>query len=84
MKEKVFVTREIPSEGLDIIRSNFETTVWQPEVPPTRDEIVEKAKGCAGLVTLLTDPIDSLLIQQKPFSSLLIICSKLILVVPVP
>ena len=66
MKEKVFVTREIPSEGLDIIRSNFETTVWRPEVPPTRDEIVEKAKGCAGLVTLLTDPIDSLLIQSLP------------------
>ncbi len=66
MKEKVFVTREIPSEGLDIIRSNFETTVWQPEVPPTRDEIVEKAAGCAGLVTLLTDSIDSLVIQSLP------------------
>ena len=66
MKEKVFVTREIPSEGLDIIRSNFETTVWQPEVPPTRDEIIEKAKGCAGLVTLLTDPIDSLVIESLP------------------
>ena len=66
MKEKVFVTREIPSEGLDIIRSNFETTVWQPEVPPSRDEIVEKAKDCAGLVTLLTDPIDSVLIQSLP------------------
>ena len=66
MKEKVFVTREIPSEGLDIIRGNFETTVWQPEVPPTRDEIVEKGKGCAGLVTLLTDPIDSTVIQSLP------------------
>ncbi len=66
MKEKVFVTRKIPSEGLDIIRSNFETTVWQPEVPPIRDEIVEKAKGCAGLVTLLTDPIDSVVLQSLP------------------
>ncbi len=66
MKKKVFVTREIPSEGLDIIRNNFETTVWQPEVPPTRDEIVEKAKDCAGLVTLLTDPIDSVVLQSLP------------------
>ncbi len=62
----MFVTREIPSEGLDIIRSNFETTVWEPEVPPTRDEIVEKAKDCAGLVTLLTDPIDSVVLQSLP------------------
>ncbi len=62
----MFVTREIPSEGLDIIRSNFETLVWQLEVPPTRHEIVEKAKGCAGLVTLLTDPIDSVVIQSLP------------------
>ena len=66
MKEKVFVTRMIPSEGLDIIRGNFETTVWQPEVPPTRDEIVEKAIDCAGLVTLLTDPIDSVVLQSLP------------------
>ncbi len=66
MKKKVFVTRKIPSEGLDIIRSSFETTVWQPEVPPTRDEIVEKAKDCAGLVTLLTDPIDSVVLQSLP------------------
>lgn len=66
MKQKVFVTRKIPKEGLDIITENFEVEIWPSEDPPSHDEIIEMAVDCQGLVTLLSDPIDSRLINGLP------------------
>ncbi|MFW9963480.1 MAG: 2-hydroxyacid dehydrogenase [Candidatus Sifarchaeia archaeon] len=66
MKQKVFVTRKIPKEGLDIITENFEVKIWPSEEPPSHDEIIEMAVECQGLVTLLSDPIDSRLINGLP------------------
>jgi glyoxylate reductase len=66
MIQKVFVTRKIPQRGLDLLNERFEVTVWQSEYPPSREDIVEKAKDCQGLITLLSDPIESKLIGQLP------------------
>jgi glyoxylate reductase len=59
MKPKVFITRKIPEAGLDLIRPIAEIEVWDDELPPLRDSILEKVKGVNGLLTLLTDKIDS-------------------------
>jgi glyoxylate reductase len=59
MKPKVFITRKIPEAGLDLIRPIAEIEVWDDELPPLRDSILEKVKGVDGLLTLLTDKIDS-------------------------
>ena len=64
--KKVFVTRKIPQEGLDMVLGKFEVTVWPSEHPPSREEILENAKDCQGLITLLSDPIDAELIGQLP------------------
>jgi len=66
MPEQVFVTRRIPEEGLSLIRANFETSVWESEKPPSKKEIVARAKGCLGLVSLLSDTIDADLIKALP------------------
>jgi glyoxylate reductase len=66
MTRKVFVTREIPQEGLNIIREKFEVKVWPSEYPPSKQEILEMAKDCQGLVTLLSDPIDEEVISMLP------------------
>jgi glyoxylate reductase len=66
MKERVFVTRMIPDEGLNQIRAEFEAIVWNQEEPPSKAEIIKGAQGCAGLVTLLSDPIDSELMDAIP------------------
>ena len=66
MIQKVFVTRKIPQEGLDMLTERFEVSVWPSEEPPCREEIAEKAKNCQGLVTLLSDPIDADIIGQLP------------------
>ncbi len=63
---RVFVTREIPKSGIDKMRERVEVQVWEPETPPSKQEIIENAKNCLGLVSLLSDPIDREVIEQLP------------------
>ena len=66
MKQRVFVTRKIPDEGLSMITERFDTTVWPSDSPPSVQEIVQNAKDCEGLVTLLSDPIGRDVISKLP------------------
>lgn len=65
-KPKVFVTRIIPDRGLQTILQNTDATVWQDELPPPRDVLLQRARECDGLVTLLTDRIDAELMDAAP------------------
>jgi glyoxylate reductase len=66
MTQKVFVTRKIPQEGLDIVTGKLDVKVWSSQQPPKKSEIIELAKDCQGLITLLSDPIDADLISKLP------------------
>jgi glyoxylate reductase len=57
-KPKVFVTRLIPEKGLNLIRDFCEVDVWQDDLPPSRDELLNRVQGIDGLLSLLTDKID--------------------------
>lgn len=63
VRPKVFVTREIPSVGLDRLRSECEVDVWDGPLPPPDDELRRRAAGCAGLLTLLSDRVDAALMD---------------------
>lgn len=56
---KIFVTREIPAAGLNRLRGECEVDVWEGSLPPSVDVLKERAAGCAGLLTLLSDRIDA-------------------------
>ena len=58
-KPKVFVTRILPQIALDKISEFCEMEVWQDELPPPREIILEKVKTIDGLLCLLTDKIDT-------------------------
>ncbi|MGQ4870806.1 MAG: glyoxylate reductase [Candidatus Thorarchaeota archaeon] len=64
--DSVFVTRKIPDRGLNEITRAFRTSVWPNEEPPSRKEIIENARECTGLVTLLSDPIDAEVLDALP------------------
>lgn len=66
LKQRVFVTRKIPDEGLRMITEKFDTTVWPSEEPPSTQEIIQNAEDCEGLVTLLSDPIGPDVINKLP------------------
>ncbi len=55
---KVFVTREIPKIGLELLeKAGFEINLRGNELPPTKDELVEGVKDADALLCLLTDKI---------------------------
>jgi glyoxylate reductase len=62
-RPRVFVTRIIPDEGLDRIRAACEVDLWTDELPPPRDELLRRAAGMDGLLTLLTDRVDAELLD---------------------
>jgi len=60
---KVFVTRNIPDAGVEMVRQVAEVEVWQDRLPPPYSVLLEKVKGKDGLLCLLTDQIDQPLIE---------------------
>lgn len=65
-RPKVFVTRRIPSAGLEQIVTHTDAEVWPGELPPPYELIRDKVATCDGLVSLLTDRIDAALLDAAP------------------
>ncbi len=62
-KPKVFITRRIPDPGLNMIYEECEVDLWDKDLPPTKEELLQHVPGVDGLLTLLSDPIDDEVIQ---------------------
>src|SRR5579884_1792263 len=65
-KPRVYVTRILPSQGLDIVREHCDATIWQDELPPPHDVLLRETRDADGLVSLLTDRIDGELMDACP------------------
>jgi glyoxylate reductase len=63
---KVFVTREIPQPGLDLLRKEFTVDVNPHDRAVTKKELMNAVKGKDGLLCLLTDPVDRDVIYAEP------------------
>src|SRR3954465_14066258 len=57
-RPRVFVSRQIPDEGLSQIRAACDADVSEDELPPPRDELLRRVAGCDGVLTLLTDRVE--------------------------
>jgi len=56
---RVFVTRRVPQEGVDMLKSaGCVVTQWESDSPIPRHELVKGIQGCDALFCLLTDRID--------------------------
>ena len=58
-KPRVFVSRRIFQEALDMIAAEADLDLWTDELPPQRPVLLEKVKGVEGLLCLLTDKVDA-------------------------
>src|ERR1043166_5309924 len=62
---KVFVTREIPGVGIDLLRNEkFNVSVWPHERPMTAHELIEAGRTANAMLTLLTDRIDKTFLAE--------------------
>ena len=59
----VFVTRRIPGDALERLASEHQVDVWDGRLQPSHAKLIEKAKECEGLLCLLTDRIDSKVLE---------------------
>ena len=58
-KSRAFVTRIIRDKGLDPVKEACQADIWQEELPPSREILLERVRGVDGLLCLLTDRIDA-------------------------
>jgi lactate dehydrogenase-like 2-hydroxyacid dehydrogenase len=63
---RCFVTRSLPGDALDRLRSEHEVEVWEERLPPPREALIERIAGVQGILCLLTDTVDRELIEAAP------------------
>ncbi len=66
-RPKVYVTRKVPEQALEILRSVATVSVWDREdVPPPREVILRELAEADGVFSLLTDRIDAEVMAAAP------------------
>src|SRR5438105_11392847 len=63
-RPRVFVSRQIPDEGLKLIVDQTEADIWPDDMPPPRDELLRRVEGVDGFLSLLTDQVDDELLDR--------------------
>ena len=63
---RCFVTREIPGTAVARLAAEHEVEVWPERLPPSREQLRERAAGIEGLLCMLTDPVDRELFEAAP------------------
>lgn len=63
---RVFVTRQMFPEALDLIGRDAQLEVWPHDAPPTAQELAGKIDQAEGLVTNVMDRVDAGLLDRAP------------------
>ena len=63
---RCFVTRALPGDAIDRLRSSHEVNLWPGELPPAPAQLREGVAEAEGLLCLLTDTIDAALLGSAP------------------
>ena len=65
-RPRVYVTRPIFKEAIDLLGSVAETAVWSEDVPPPYETLALEASRSDGIFSLLTDHVDEVLLTASP------------------
>jgi len=63
---RCFVTRALPGPALDRLRAEHEVDVWPGDEPPTAVRLAAQSANAHGLLSLLTDRVDTALLDACP------------------
>jgi glyoxylate reductase len=62
---KVFITREIPAAGIDLLKkAGLQVEVYPQDQSVPESVLLEKIRDCDALLSMVTDPISAALIEQ--------------------
>lgn len=59
VKPLVFVTRHIPEAALEKVQTVCEVDLWEDDMPPPYETLIERSSGKDGVLSMLTDRIDA-------------------------
>ncbi len=62
-RPRVFVSRRIMPEGLDLLASEVDVDLWPEELPPGRPELLRRVAGIDGFLSMLTERVDDELLD---------------------
>jgi glyoxylate reductase len=63
---RVFVTRQLPGTALQRLAAEHDIEVWPGELPPPRDALLAGVADADGLLSLLSDRVDTELFDAAP------------------
>lgn len=58
MKKRVYITRQIPQIGVDLLKEKYHVDVYSKNRPISRERLLQEVRDCDALVSLLSDRID--------------------------
>ena len=64
MPPYVYITRNIPEAGLALLRNRYELSVYESDRPIGREALKQGIRLADALISLLSDPIDTELLDQ--------------------
>ena len=65
-RPRVYITRMIPKEGIDLLEESCLVDINPEDRPLSREELIDAVRDRDGLVCLLTDRIDSQVMDAAP------------------
>jgi len=63
---RVFVTRDLPGNALEVLKARTRTEVWPEATPPSPEQLIDRVRECEGLLTLVTDRVDRSVLENAP------------------
>ncbi len=72
---RVFISRELPGDALTGIQGRVELDLWAGAEPPSNRELAARFKDANGVLCLLTDAIDALLLDSAQDLRVISSCS---------
>ena len=74
-RPRVFVSRRLPGGGIDRLRRQVELEVWPGDAAPPPAALREATREAEGLLCLLTDTVDAVLLDACPRLRVVSSCS---------
>lgn len=65
-RPKVYITRQIPKAGVELLRQAADVTVNAEDRPLSRQELLDNVADCDGVIGLLTERIDAEFFDAAP------------------
>ena len=65
-RPSLIITRQIPIQGLELLKSHGDVAVWEHDSVVHRDWLLEHIRRADGVLCLLTDHIDQVILDAAP------------------